>query len=355
MAFQNSTNQIKPIDSPGLIQVKGCYKMFDKTIIITGGNSGLGYECARAIAASKQGWRIVIAARSQEKLAEATQRLKGLVPDAQIDGLPLNLASLKSIRNFIEVFTARGYPPLRALVCNAGIQVISGTTYTADGFETTFGVNHLGHFLLVNLLLKEIVAPARIIIVSSDTHDPAQRTGMPAPDYVNAASLALPERTDDSSKTAEDPTLGRRRYTNSKLCNVYFTYELSRRLARQGLSTDQKPVTANAFNPGLMPGTGLARDYSPLQRFAWNYILPVIRPILRSFMPINSVGESGQALARLVLDPSLERISGKYYSGLKEEPSSKESYDTKKAFELWETSVSLVKLTPEETPLQISE
>jgi hypothetical protein len=76
---------------------------------------------------------------------------------------------------------------------------------------------------------------------------------------------------------------------------------------------------------------------------------------MRSLMPMNSVSDSGQALARLVLDPSLERISGKYYSGLKEEPSSKESYDTKKAFELWETSASLAKLTPEETPLQISE
>jgi NAD(P)-dependent dehydrogenase (short-subunit alcohol dehydrogenase family) len=329
--------------------------MSDKTIIITGGNSGLGYECARTIAASRQGWQIVIAARSQEKLAEATQRLKGLVPDTQIDGLPLDLASLKSIRNFSEVFIAHGYPPLRALVCNAGIQVISGTTYTADGFETTFGVNHLGHFLLVNLLLKQLVAPARIIIVSSDTHDPAQRTMMPEPHYENAALLAWPERKVDSAQTAEDPTLGRRRYSTSKLCNIYFTYELSRRLEQRGLSTGQKPVTVNAFNPGLMPGTSLARDYSPLQRFAWNYILPVIRPISRFFMPMNSVNESGQALARLVLDPSLERISGKYYSGLKEEPSSKESYDTKRAFELWETSASLVKLTPEETPLQISE
>jgi hypothetical protein len=111
-------------------------------------------------------------------------------------------------------------------------------------------------------------------------------------------------------------------------------------------------MTVNAFNPGLMPGTGLARDYNPIQRFAWNYILPVIRPISKSFMPMNSVHESGQALARLVLDPSLERVSGKYYSGLKEESSSKESYDTKKAFELWKSSVNMVKLAQEETLLQ---
>jgi hypothetical protein len=110
-------------------------------------------------------------------------------------------------------------------------------------------------------------------------------------------------------------------------------------------------VTANAFNPGLMPGTGLARDYNPLQRFAWNYVLPVIRPLSRSFISMNSVNESGHALARLVLDASLERVSGKYYSGITEKPSSKESYDLQKACELWDTSASLVKLTQEENLL----
>jgi hypothetical protein len=100
-----------------------------------------------------------------------------------------------------------------------------------------------------------------------------------------------------------------------------------------------------------MPGTGLARNYTPLQRFAWNYILPVIRPIWRFFMPIYSVNESGRALARLVLDSALEKVTGKYYSGLKEVPSSQESYDLKKAFELWETSASLVKLNLAETLL----
>jgi NAD(P)-dependent dehydrogenase (short-subunit alcohol dehydrogenase family) len=187
--------------------------------------------------------------------------------------------------------------------------------------------------------------------VSSDTHDPAQKTGMPEPIYENATLLAYPERDAPSPQTADEATIGRRRYTTSKLCNIYFAYELSRRLEQQGLSTDQKPITANAFNPGLMPGTGLARGYTPLQRFAWNYILPVIRPLARFFMPMHSAPESGQALARLVLDPSLEKATGKYYSGLKEVPSSKESYDSQKAFELWETSAGLVKLAREETLL----
>ena len=329
--------------------------MFDKTVIITGGNSGLGYACAQSIAASRQGWRIVIAGRSKEKILEAARRLDDCVPGSHAEALTLDLASLKSIRNFVETLPAQGLPPLQALVCNAGIQVVSGTTFTEDGFETTFGVNHLGHFYLVNLLLKDLVPPARIVVVSSDTHDPALRTGMPVPVYEHALSLALPQRSAGSPQLTEDPAIGRWRYTTSKLCNIYFTYELSRRLGQKGMSTDHKPVTANAFNPGLMPGTGLARDYGPVLRFAWNHILPVIYPVVRYLIPMHSADESGQALARLVLDPALERVTGKYFSGLKEVPSSKESYDLQKARELWETSASLVKLTGEEAPLQGSE
>lgn len=145
--------------------------MFDKTIIITGGNSGLGYECAKHIATSQQGWCIVIAGRSKQKIIEAAKRLEDITPNSQVTALPLDLASLRSVRKFVEEFAAQDLPPLRALVCNAGIQVISDTTFTEDGFETTFGVNHLGHFLLVNLLIKNLVAPARIVVVSSDTHD----------------------------------------------------------------------------------------------------------------------------------------------------------------------------------------
>jgi NAD(P)-dependent dehydrogenase (short-subunit alcohol dehydrogenase family) len=326
-----------------------------KTVIITGGNTGLGFECAKGIAVSGQGWRIVIAGRSKEKITEAAKCLEAMGPDSQAEALILDLASLKSIRNFVKEFTAKGLPPLRAVVCNAGIQVVSGTTFTGDGFETTFGVNHLGHFLLVNLILKHLASPARIVVVSSDTHDPEKKTGMPAPHYEDAALLALPEKDPGSSQAAKDSTLGRQRYTTSKLCNVYFTYELARRLEKQGLSTNQKPVTVSAFNPGLMPGTGLARDYNPIQRFAWNYVLPILRPISRFFMPMNSVADSGKALAKLVLDPALEKVIGKYYSGLKEECSSKESYDLQKALELWETSARLVKLTREESPLWTSE
>src|SRR5205807_7305075 len=111
---------------------------------------------------------------------------------------------------------------------------------------------------------------------------------------------------------ANASTAGRRAYTTSKLCNVMFAYELSRRLRAHGRGT----ITVNAFDPGLMPGTGLARDYGPAQRFIWNYALPALR-----FIPgVNSANRSGRDLARLVLDPELESVSGKYFVGRKQDP-----------------------------------
>jgi hypothetical protein len=97
-------------------------------------------------------------------------------------------------------------------------------------------------------------------------------------------------------------------------------------------------VTVNAFDPGMMPGSGLARDYGAVQRFAWRFVLPALRLFVRN---VNSIERSGEALARLVVDPALATTTGKYFEGLREIPSSRESYDTAKASELWETSAAL--------------
>ncbi len=325
----------------------------NKTVIITGGNSGLGYECARTIASSSSGWHVIIASRSQERGREAVQRLIKETGHAQVEAMALDLASLDSVRSFVLAFSERELPPLQAIVCNAGIQVVSGTTYTKDGFETTFGVNHLGHFLLVNLLLGRLVAPARIVFVSSDTHDPTKRTGMPAPRYRNPEALAWPEKYPDPAEQADRPDLvGRRRYTTSKLCNILCIYELARRLQDEDHSVH--PLTVNAFNPGGMPATGLSRDWPALPRFIFNKILPPLVPLLRlSGMNINTASTSGKHLARLVLDPQLVNVTGKYFSGLKEIPSSQESYDSDKARELWEGSSELVKLASDEALLPV--
>ena len=134
-----------------------------QTVIITGGNTGLGYGCARTIAASHPNWPIVVACRNQQQATQAVNALQKETGNQHIERMPLDLASLASVRSFARDFAARQLPPLRAIVCNAGIQVVSGTT---------FGVNCLGHFLLVNLLLRHLVAPAHIVFVSSGVHYP---------------------------------------------------------------------------------------------------------------------------------------------------------------------------------------
>ena len=151
---------------------------------------------------------------------------------------------------------------------------------------------------------------------------------MPAPRYTSAEELARA-----SSDSGEPPqTAGRRRYTTSKLCNLLFAYELDRRLGE-----GREGVTVNAFNPGLIPGSGLARDYPPLQRFAWRFVLPLLR-----FLPqVNSARTCGVRLAALVQDPRFERVSGRYFDGLREVRSSHDSYDREKASDLWRTSERL--------------
>ena len=312
-----------------------------KTAIITGGNSGLGYYCAEQLVQNPE-WYVIIACRNRIKAQQAVDRIKASTNSQQIETLPLDLASFDSIRAFAKGFSDR-VPPLKAIVCNAGVQFIQRQTYTKEGFDTTFAVNHLGHFLLVNLLLKQLVAPARIVFVSSDTHDSSKTTGMPAPYWRDPQLMAHPDR-DPVLKNKSIGIKGRTAYTTSKLCNVLCAYELSRRL--QQSTSKSQPITVNVFNPGLMPGSGLAQDYTPTAKFVWNNILPVFS----KFIPnVNTMQQSGNALARLVEDPELNNVTGKYFSGFEAIDSSTESYDTEKAIQLWDASIKLTQLQPEET------
>lgn len=297
--------------------------MSTRTAVITGASAGLGLECARALLQTDPSWHVVLAVRSPARGAEAVAQLGA--PE-RCTVLELDLASLQSVRAFAGRLRAAQLPPLHAIVCNAGVQVVSGTELTADGVEMTFGVNHLGHFALVQGLLDELANPARIVVVSSGTHDPAKLTGMPSPHYGSAEELAHP---------TGDTVDGRRRYTTSKLCNVLFAYELDRRLD-QG----QRGIAVTAFDPGLMPGSGLARDYSPIGRWAWRYLFPALRVLPN----VNSIRSSGRRLAALVGDASYDGITGAYFEGARQIRSSVDSYDREKALDLWETSERL--LTP---------
>ena len=295
--------------------------MSTRTVVITGANAGLGLECARNLLARDDSWHLVLAVRNPDLGAAAVADLGA---PGRCSVIRCDLASLASVRDFVAAFAESDLPPLRAIVCNAGLQTVD-TKFTVDGVEMTFGVNHLGHFALVQGLLDRLVAPARIVVVASGTHDPAKFTGMPKPNYTSAEEVAHP--------AADAAAEGRRRYTTSKLCNVLFAYELDRRLGEGA-----RGVTVTAFDPGLMPGSGLARDYSPAQRFAWRFI----GPALRLLPNVNSTRTSGSRLAALAVDPAFEGVTGRYYEGAKEIRSSVDSYDNAKALDLWETSERLV-------------
>jgi NAD(P)-dependent dehydrogenase (short-subunit alcohol dehydrogenase family) len=301
------------------------------TVLLTGGTGGLGRAAARAIAAAGRELTVVLTGRDGSAAAATASRLSAET-GGDVRGMSLDLASLDDVRRFAHELVVAPLPPLRAVVCNAGTQSVSGAARTADGVELTFGVNHLAHFLLVRELLPHVASPARIVFVASGTHDPANRTGMPAPRYTTAAQLAHPDDAEPGSLA----TVGRRRYTTSKLCNVLTTYELARHLSTE---RPGELVTVNAFDPGLMPGTGLARDYGPVQAFAWRYVLPALTVL--PGVNIHTPRQSAAALARLVLDPELEHTTGRYFSGRREIRSSEDSYDTTKATDLWNTSAAL--------------
>ncbi len=316
--------------------------------IVTGGNSGIGYECARALA--RDGWQVLIASRNREVSGAAARRIAAESGADSVEALGLDLSSLESVRNFASEIEKRDVP-LRALVCNAGLQFNRGPVLSPDGFEMTFAVNHLGHFLLANLLLRRLAAhaPARIVVVSSGVHEPGRAPGMPDPAITDLESLAA------RGGPGDRPFEGRLAYVNSKLCNLWFAYELARRIDAAGLSPAERPLPVISYEPGLVPGSGLARDYPAPLKFLWDYLGPALAAALSTFLPtINPASKSGAALARMVTDPALSRATGKYFpshSRWREAPSSDASYDQAQARSLWDASVRMTRLRPGESPL----
>jgi NAD(P)-dependent dehydrogenase (short-subunit alcohol dehydrogenase family) len=310
----------------------------ERTFIVTGGNTGLGFECASALA--KDGSALVIiGCRDAIKGEQAAQKVRDAKGSAKV--LPLDLARQSSIRAFVVAFREARLPPLAGIVCNAGMQNVATPTKTEEGYETTFAVNHLGHYLLTRLLLPDLASGAQITFVSSGTHDPKQKSGMPAPRYTTAQALA---HDFESNANA-----GRRRYTTSKLCNVYCTYEYAGRLA---VSPDPRlqSLRVNAFDPGLMPATDLARTYSAPLRFVSRHILPLLSLFIGN---IHSPAVSGRRLA-LLASGGEGSTTGKYFSDGQETPSSAESYDTRKAVDLWTASAEMTGLPTELSPLSSS-
>jgi NAD(P)-dependent dehydrogenase (short-subunit alcohol dehydrogenase family) len=311
-----------------------------RTIVITGATSGIGFAAATAILRSENGpWHIVLPVRDAGRGQVAVETLTaGAAAGNTVEEMAMDLSSLASVRALASELTARlesgEIPRLHALVCNAGVQMGTRLTLTADGFESAFGVNHLGHFVLVNQLLPVLHAPARVVVVSSGTHDPAALKLGPAPAWSNAEALA---RGTLAPSAAGDNTFiaGQRRYSTSKLANIYFTYALARRLP--------DGVTANAFDPGMVMGTSLGRSLPTPLRFVSRHVLPHLTWLLRRAVTphIYSAPEAGAALAWLATAPELAGTTGQYFHGRTAIRSSDESYDTVRADDLWNDSLSL--------------
>jgi NAD(P)-dependent dehydrogenase (short-subunit alcohol dehydrogenase family) len=302
----------------------------EKTFIITGGNSGLGYQCAKHIAAENPDNHIVMASRNVEKSEEAAAAITRETGNPHIYALPLNLASLKSVREFCKALEESSFPPLYGLVCNAITGYSGKAQYTEDGFEMTFGVGHLGHFLLANLLLRNMQDGGRIVFVSSDQHNPAK--WMYRINYTDALDLAFPKEYHHIKS-----------YSGVKLCNIYCAYEMAKRISAE----TSKNISVNVFNPAFMADTGLGKANSFAERMAKS-----IAPVLARIMGLHSSAvKSGKILASLMTGEKYAGITGKYFDRENEIRSSDLSYNRENAKNLWQRSIELVHLERDETIL----
>jgi NAD(P)-dependent dehydrogenase (short-subunit alcohol dehydrogenase family) len=250
--------------------------MDGKTVLITGGNAGLGLETAVSLAA--MGASVVITSRSAEKGEAARTEIVERSGSSDVEVMALDLASFASIRAFAEAFLA-SHPRLDVLVNNAGL-ILSERSETEEGFETTFGVNHLGHFLLTDLLLDRIKAsaPARIVNVASEAH-----------------KFAIDGLKWDDLQT-EGFFWSYRVYGRSKLANIYFTRSLAKRLDGTG-------VTVNAVHPGTV-ATQFARDGDTSA--VTNFTTWVARPFSRT------AEEGARTQVWAASAPELEGVTGEY-------------------------------------------
>ncbi len=217
-----------------------------KTAIVTGASSGIGLETARGLAG--QGWKVIMASRDPVKTEAAAARLQQETGRGQLIPMELNLASFAAVRAFAKSFLAQ-HETLDVLINNAGVYT-SDFQLTEDGFELQIGVNHLGHFLLTQLLREHLSQSEdpRLVVVSSISH--------------------LKGRIDfDSFRQIQGTYKGLQAYEQSKLANVLFTTEHARRFPG---------ITANCLHPGAVR-TPIANKHSKWYvSLAWTLLKPLM-------------------------------------------------------------------------------
>ncbi|CAM0144982.1 unnamed protein product [Urochloa decumbens] len=334
-----------PVATPGVTtSSKDAKKTLRQgVVVITGASSGLGLAAAKALAETGK-WHVVMACRDFLKAAKAA---KGAgMAEGSYTIMHLDLASLDSVRQFVESFRRSGMP-LDSLVCNAAIYrpTARTPTFTADGHEMSVGVNHLGHFLLARLLLEDLqksdYPSRRLIILGSITGNTNTLAGNIPPkaglgDLRGLAGGLRGTQNGSAMIDGSDSFDGAKAYKDSKICNMLTMQELHRRYH------EETGITFASLYPGCIATTGLFREHIPLFRLLFP---PFQKFVTKGFV---SEAESGKRLAQVVSDPSLTK-SGVYWSWNKDSASfenqlSQEASDPEKARKLWEISEKLVGL-----------
>ncbi|WP_072379380.1 SDR family NAD(P)-dependent oxidoreductase [Novosphingobium sp. NDB2Meth1] len=288
-------------------------------IVMTGATAGFGLYAAERLV--EAGATLTIGARNPAALPPTLQ--------GRVSALPLDLDALANVRQFAA---ALGEGPIDVLVLNAGLQ-LAKPARSADGFERTFAVNHLAHYLLLRLLAPRLTTGARVIFTGSGTHDPAEKTPVTPPVHADAMRLARPETDPTAEKGVRQACF--RAYSTSKLCNIMTAREAAKRLSG---------IDVLGFDPGYVPHTGLGRDNGQVIAALVSYILPLLMKRDRS----STIPRSGQFLADLALSPRYAGARGDYWSVrgpalIRIEPSTL-ARDDAACTRLWDDSARLVGL-----------
>ena len=315
-----------------------------RTAIVTGASSGVGLYGAKALA--DKGWHVVMACRNLEKSQNAAKEVG--MPEGSYTILPIDLGSLDSVKLFVQKFRASGMS-LDALVCNAAIYMplIKEPLRSPEGYELSVATNHLGHFLLCNLLLPDLKhSPAedrRLVILGTVTHNPKELGGKipPRPDLGDLkgfeAGFKDPITMIDGKKF--EPV---KAYKDSKVCNVLTMRELHRRYH------DATGITFTSLYPGCVATTALFRNHYPL----FQKLFPLFQKYITGGFVTEE--EAGKRVAAVVADPEY-RQSGAYWSwGNRQKKDgksfvqevSREASDAEKAERMWDLSAKLVGLDP---------
>ncbi|CAN8284909.1 unnamed protein product [Cochlearia groenlandica] len=286
------------------------------TAIVTGGTSGIGLEAARVLA--MRGAHLIIAARNPKAANESKEMILEINPNAKIDYIQLDLSSIKSVRSFAHQFLALNLP-LNILINNAGV-MFCPFQLTEDGVESQFAINHIGHFLLTNLLLEKMKTSAkesgiegRIVNLSSLAH-----------------SYTYPEGIMFDSINDQQVYSDKKAYGQSKLANLLHANALSRKLKEEGVN-----ITINSVHPGLVT-TNLFR-YSGLG-------LKVFKAM--SFFLWKNIPQGASTTCYVALHPDLKGVTGKYFGDCNVITPTKFATDNSLADKLWDFSIKLIDSLP---------